>query len=54
MRPERVNNWPNSMTDIYDDDDDDDDDVRRLHAHCTLHTSPSLGYFDLICKDCNL
>jgi hypothetical protein len=26
MRPERVNKWPNSMTD--DDDDDDDDDER--------------------------
>jgi hypothetical protein len=25
VRPERVNKWPNSMTDIYDDDDDDYD-----------------------------
>jgi len=26
VRPERVNKWPNSMTDIYVDYDDDDDD----------------------------
>jgi hypothetical protein len=25
MRPERVNKWPNSMTDDDDDNDDDDD-----------------------------
>jgi hypothetical protein len=26
VRPERVNKWPNSMTDDDDDDDDDDDE----------------------------
>jgi len=32
MRLERVNKWPNCMTDIYDDDDDDDDDDKTLYV----------------------
>jgi hypothetical protein len=26
VRPERVNKWPNSISDYDDDEDDDDDD----------------------------
>jgi hypothetical protein len=35
VRPERINTWRNSVTDIpYDDDDDDDDDgaINVFHA----------------------
>ena len=33
MRPERVNKWPNSMKDIYDDDDDDDNNNNTKNSH---------------------
>ena len=44
MRKERVNKWPNSMTDIYDDNDDndnDDDDV--LEEGCKKIKTQILG-----------